>query len=136
MRRLLFRSAKTPCQISPIWVCISFTSFPLSGSIRSVLACISQVMSDQWHMTYRTHRKGQPAEGLEIETFGLRGMYPWRFPNIWFYSIAGGLKLFALLRSGAGYGLILPQDGVFTGAFAALVGKMAGVRVICMDHGN
>ncbi len=32
--------------------------------------------------------------------------------------------------------MILPQDGIFTGAFAALMGKMAGVRVVCMDHGN
>ncbi|GHO82737.1 hypothetical protein KSZ_07430 [Dictyobacter formicarum] len=36
----------------------------------------------------------------------------------------------------AGYQLLLPQDGVFSSAFTALVGKLAGVRVVAMDHGN
>src|SRR5215472_7345709 len=28
----------------------------------------------------------------------------------------------------------MPQDGVFTAAFAAIAGKLAGVRVVSMDH--
>ncbi len=139
LRRLLFGSTSTrdiSGQISPTRICVPIAAFPFPGGMRSVLAGVAQVMGDQWQMTYLTHRKGHSVEGLEIEIFGLRGMYPWRFPNIWFYCIAGWRKLFTLLRSGPGYDLILPQDGVFTGAFAALVGKMAGVRVVCMDHGN
>jgi glycosyltransferase involved in cell wall biosynthesis len=104
--------------------------------MRSVLAGVAQVMGDQWKMVYLTHHKGQRAEGLEIETFGRRVASPWYFPFVWLYCLAGGSKLFALLRRGPGYDLILPQDGVHSAAFAALVGKMAGVRVVCMDHGN
>src|SRR2546421_5447136 len=78
LRRLLFRSTNTPGQTSPIRVCVPIAAFPFPGGMRSVLTGVVQVMSDQWQMTYLTHRKGQPAEGLEIEIFGLSGMYPWR----------------------------------------------------------
>jgi glycosyltransferase involved in cell wall biosynthesis len=40
------------------------------------------------------------------------------------------------LRCGSEYQLILPQDGVATGAFAALAGWLTGVRTVCMDHGS
>jgi len=101
-----------------------------------VLAGVAQVMGDRWKMVYLTRHKGQRAEGLEIETFGRRAASPWHFPFVWLYCLAGGSKLFALLRRSPGYDLILPQDGVHSAAFAALIGKMAGVHVVCMDHGN
>jgi glycosyltransferase involved in cell wall biosynthesis len=117
-------------------VYVPITAFPVAGGMRGVLAGVAQVMGDQWQITYLTHHKGQGVEGLEIETFGPRGAHSWQFPGVWLYCLTGGSKLFALLRRGLGNGLILPQDGVYTGAFAALLGKIAGVRVVCMDHGN
>ena len=123
-------------QNTPLRVCVPITEFPTPGGMRSVLAGVAQVMSDHWHMMYLTHQKGQQAEGLEIELFGGKRAFPWQFPNVWLYSLAGWRRLFTLLRSGAAYDLILPQDGVFSGAFAAMIGKMAGIPVICMDHGN
>ena len=136
LRRLAFRSSDTMRQIPLERVCIPITGFPISGGMRSVLATVAQAMGDLWQMTYLTQYKGQRAEGLEIETFGRKAMHPWQFPNVLLYSLTGWVRLFTLLRQGSPYHLILPQDGVFTGAFAALVGKMAGVRVVCMDHGN
>lgn len=117
-------------------VCVPITGFPIPGGMRSVLAGVTQVMSDHWHMSYLTHDQGQQAEGLEIELFGGKRTSPWQFPNVWLYCLAGSRRLFALMRAGTTYDLILPQDGVFSGAFAALVGKMAGIPVVCMDHGN
>ncbi len=117
-------------------VCVPITGFPIPGGMRSVLAGVAHVMGDHWQMTYLTHHKGQQAEGLEIELFGGKRASPWQFPNVWLYCLAGWRRLRALMRSGAPYDLILPQDGVFSGAFAALVGKMTGIPVVCMDHGN
>lgn len=136
LRRHIYRITGINEEVSHERVCIPITAFPVAGGMRGVLAGVAQVMSDQWEISYLTHYKGRGAEGLEIETFGGKGASPWQFPFVWLYCLAGWRKLCALLRQGKGYNLILPQDGVFTGAFAALVGKMLGVRVVCMDHGN
>lgn len=136
LRYLTFRVTGTNSQSIPNRVCIPITDFPVSGGVRGVLAGVSQVMEDKWQMVYLTRNKGKGEDELEIEVFGGKVASPWYFPSIWLYCMAGLGKLFNLLRSDSGYRLILPQDGVFTGAFAALAGKMAGVRVVCMDHGN
>lgn len=41
-----------------------------------------------------------------------------------------------LLRQGEEYHLLLPQDGIVCAAFAGLIGKLAGIRVVCMDSGS
>ncbi len=38
------------------------------------------------------------------------------------------------MRHGADYHVILPQDGTFTAVYAALAAKVAGVRVVSIDH--
>jgi len=136
LRRVAFRVTSTNSQSSRDRVCVPITDFPVSGGVRGVLAGVAQVMRDKWQMVYLTRHKGKRSDGLEIEVFGGKIASPWHFPFIWLYCVAGLRKLFTLLRRSSGYRLILPQDGVFTGAFAALVGKIAGVRVVCMDHGN
>ena len=122
-------------QTSVIHVCVPITAFPVAGGMRSVLAGVDQTMGDHWKLVYLTQHKGQNAQGLEIKIFGRRWTSPWNFPSAWFYCLAGWYKLFTLLRREP-FQLVLPQDGVLTGAFAGLVGKMAGVRVVCMDHGS
>ena len=117
-------------------ICVPITAFPVPGGMRSVLKSVAQVMENHWQMLYLTHHKGQGAEELAIELFGRRIASPWQFPGVWLYCLSGGAKLLHLLGSGSAYELILPQDGVFTSAFAALIGKMAGIRVVCMDHGS
>jgi len=117
-------------------VCIPISAFPVAGGMRGVLAGVARVVGKQWQMLYLTNYKGENPTGLNIEIFGRRFTSPWQFPAVWLYVLAGWCKLFSLLRTTSGYGVILPQDGIFTGAFAALMGKMAGVRVVCMDHGN
>ncbi|MGH2480075.1 MAG: glycosyltransferase family 4 protein, partial [Ktedonobacteraceae bacterium] len=123
-------------EISSKHVCVPITAFPVAGGMRGVLTNVARVMNDQWQMTYLTHHKDHEALDLNIEIFGPKGRAPNQFPNIWLYSLMGGWKLFLLLRKCPDYAFLLPQDGVFTGAFTALLGRMAGIRVICMDHGN
>ncbi len=136
LRQMIFRNRDMRDSALLSRVCVPIPAFPVPGGMRSVLAGVAQVVGEQWHMLYLTNRKGENPTGLNIEVFGNRLTTPWQFPAIWLYFLVGWYKLFSLLRTTPGYGIILPQDGVFTGAFAALAGKMAGVRVVCMDHGN
>ncbi len=136
LRHIIFRTSYESRQTRHVNVCIPITAFPVAGGMRSVLAGVAQAMENQWKIIYLTHHKGQSAEGLKIVTFGRRLAFYWQFPFVWFYCATGCGKLSALLHSNPDFDLILPQDGVYTAAFAALIGKLAGVRVICMDHGN
>ena len=121
--------------VSLVRVCVPITAFPVAGGMRGVLDGVAQAMSERWKMVYLTHQQGRDAQGLEIDTFGFKLTHPWQFPSVWLYSLVGWFKLFALMRRRP-YEIILPQDGVCTGAFAGLVGKIAGARVVCMDHGS
>jgi glycosyltransferase involved in cell wall biosynthesis len=104
--------------------------------MRAVLTQVQRVLADDWRMQFLTRHKGVGAEAFAVATFGRLAPSPWHTPGAWLYALAGWRKTRALLRRGAGYEVILPQDGVFTGAFAALAAHHAGVRVVVMDHGN
>jgi glycosyltransferase involved in cell wall biosynthesis len=117
-------------------VSIPITAFPVVGGMRSVLAGVETAMRDHWDLDYLTQHVGPDADGLTIHPFGSRIASPWQYPNVKLYERAGRRTLTSLLRHGARYRLIVPQDGVFTGAFCALVGKAMGIRVVCMDHGT
>jgi glycosyltransferase involved in cell wall biosynthesis len=120
----------------PLRVCVPITAFPVTGGTRTVLGGIVQVTAGRWQVEYQTQRVGPDAANFTIYKFGTAKMSPWQFPLVWFYFFAGLRKLIWLLHHGMKYHIILPQDGVFTGAFAAIAGKLAGVRVVCIDHGN
>ena len=135
LRRFIFGVPRERNQAPGERICVPIKAFPVAGGTRGVLAGVQQVMDDRWKVVYLTHRTGLDTRGLEIKTFGTVLTHPWQFPFVWLYFLAGCCRLFSLLRHST-YKLILPQDGVFTGAFAALVGKIAGLRVVCMDHGN
>lgn len=118
-------------------VCVPITGFPVTGGTRTVLAGIAQVTRDIWQMEYLTQYVGPHPEGFTIHRFGIAKMSsPWQFPMVWLYFLAGWRKLISLMRHGASYHVLLPQDGVFTAAFVALAAKVAGVRVVCIDHGS
>jgi glycosyltransferase involved in cell wall biosynthesis len=136
LHRRLFRGAARVGQESPRKVCVPITAFPVPGGMRSVLAGVAQAMAGIWDMEYLTWHVGPHHEGLTIWSFGNAKTANWQFPNVWFYAFAGWRRLVALLRQGRGYQLILAQDGVFTGAYAALAARLAGVRMVSMDHGN
>nr|HET6905120.1 D-glucuronyl C5-epimerase family protein [Ktedonobacteraceae bacterium] len=117
-------------------VCVPVTAFPVTGGIRTVLAGVAQVTKDIWQTEYLTKSVGPNPNGFVIHRFGTARMFPSHFPNVWLYCLTGFCKLISLMRKGAGYRVILPQDGVFTAAYAGLAGKLAGVRVVSIDHGN
>jgi glycosyltransferase involved in cell wall biosynthesis len=117
-------------------VCVPITGFPVTGGMRSVLAKIEQVTKDIWQIEYLTQISGPNTEKYVIHRFGTRRTGSWQFPVVWLYVFAGFWKLVSLLRHGSCYDVILIQDGIFTAAFGALVARMAGIRCVCIDHGN
>jgi len=117
-------------------VCVPVYGFPVMGGIRAVLAGVDQAMTDKWDIEYLTQYVPPHSGEHVIHRFGTRRMAPWQFPAAWLYVLAGFRKLTLLLHRGASYHVILPQDGVYTAAFSALAAKLAGVRVVCIDHGN
>lgn len=137
LRRLFFGPVGARAE-KPLPICVPSVAFPVAGGIRSVLTGVAQAMTDEWSLEHLTRLKGPGAEAWTIDTFGGSALAtPWQFPFVWLYAFAGWCKLLALLRRRRGhYCLVLAQDGVFTGAFAALAAKMAGVPVVCMDHGT
>lgn len=119
----------------PVRVCIPLNSYA-TGGILTVLRGVAQVTTDIWHTEYLTRYIGIEERQYKVHTFGSTMMAPWQFPTIWVYLWDGFWKLFALLRSGASYHILLPQDGVFTAAFCGLLARLAGIRTVCIDHAN
>lgn len=144
-RHILFsRSASAPVSRErSARVCVPITAYPVAGGMRAVLGGWRQAMDGIWQMEFLTRHIGPGGEGqiirsfeLKIRPFGRETSTPSQFPNIWFYVYAGYHGLRRTLRRFPGYTCILPQDGVWTAAFAAVVGRMTGVRVVTVDHGN
>ena len=117
-------------------VCVPITAFPFAGGMRTVLDRIAQVTKDTWQIEYLTQLVGAHTDELVIHRFSTARISSTQFPNVWLYVLAGFCKLLSLMRHETRYQLILPQDGVFTSAFSALAAKIAGVRCVCIDHGN
>lgn len=121
---------------TPIRVCVSIQDFPTQGGVGTVLKGIEEVTHGIWQLEYLTQYLGPDADKYIIHTFGTRRMTPWYFPFVWLYVLFGIWKFISLMRHNAGYHIILPQDAVFSGALAGIAGKLTGVRVVCIDHGD
>lgn len=124
-------------EVSPLLrVCVPLPDFPFTGGILTVLEGVARVTRDSWQLEYLAQLVGPNPEGFVIHRFGTARMTQSAFPNVCLYVLAGFCKLVSLIRQRSGYNLVLPQDATFTGAFAALAARLAGVRVVCIDHGT
>jgi len=132
-QKVLFPPSQSPGYLR---VCILLPAFPVTGGILTFLENITRVTPGRWQQAYVTQHIGPNPESYIIHRFGTRRMTPWYFPFVWFYVLAGLRKLLSLLHRVSGYHIILAQDGVFTGAFAALAAKLTGIRAVCIDHGD
>lgn len=115
-------------------VCVPVAAHPVPGGVGTFLDRMESIMTDRWQMEYVTQYRGLDVGKRVVHQFGKAWMTPWHFPQVWLYVLAGMHKLLSLIRQGVTYDLIIPQDGVFSGAFAVIVGKLTGVRVVCFDH--
>jgi glycosyltransferase involved in cell wall biosynthesis len=115
-------------------VCVALPGFPGTGGITTFVEGIAQVTRDEWQLEYLTQNVGPNPKGFIIHRFGTSRMAPTQFPSVWFYVLTGWWKLIGLISKRGGYDVILPQDGTFTAVFAALAAKLAGARVVCIDH--
>jgi glycosyltransferase involved in cell wall biosynthesis len=122
---------------SEVRICVPITAFPFVGGMRTILEKIAACMDDSgWNMTYLTQRVGEAAAPRQVQRFGSRWLSPRQFPFVWGYVLTGAWSLSLQLLRGVKYDLILPQDGLFSAAFAAPLARLAGIRVVCIDHGN
>jgi glycosyltransferase involved in cell wall biosynthesis len=120
----------------PLRVCVITPRFPGLGGVRTVLEEITQVTQGLWEIEYLAQELGPQREKYIIHRFGARHVTAQHFPLCWLYVLLGIIKLLFLIRRGARYHLLLPQDGLFNAVLAGLVGKVTGTRVICIDHAN
>jgi glycosyltransferase involved in cell wall biosynthesis len=134
VRTALFRTRQAVPPVAR--VCIALPAFPVTGGMRTVLAGVAQATADIWQIEYMAHSLGPNPDKLVLHQFGTQYMASWQFPSVWLYVMTGFRKLISLMHSGADYDVILPQDGIYTAAFAALAAKLTGVRVVCIDHGT
>lgn len=125
-----------PQASSSLRVCVSVPAFPVMGGVLTVLEGLAQIMKGTWDIEYMAQHLGPARENYTIHQFGTRRMTPWYFPFVWLYVLSGVRKFISLMRHDAGYQVLLPQDGLFTGAMAGLAGKLTGTRVVCIDHGD
>src|SRR5690242_12541044 len=128
----------------PLRVCVPITAYPVAGGMRAVLSGWREALQGEWTMEFLTRHIGSLTREddkiasfeTRLRVFGKETTSPAQFPNVWLYWLAGYRRLNAMLRRDRGYDLVLPQDGVFTSAFAAIVGRRRGRRVVTVDHGN
>lgn len=123
-------------------VSLPITAYPVAGGMRAVMGGWRVAMADDWRMEFLTAHRGPDSGDSVILRFTQakwlrRGAFtPSLFPNVLLYVLLGFLSLRRVVRQRLPYAVILPQDGVFTAAFASVVGKLAGIRVVAVDHGN
>jgi glycosyltransferase involved in cell wall biosynthesis len=101
----------------------------------SVLAGVERAMAGEWELEYLTPHPGKSDLPQRIHRFGSVDTNPWNVPPVWGYVRAGRAALRLLLQQGR-YGLVLPQDGVYTGYFTLQGAASSAVPVVAMDHGN
>jgi glycosyltransferase involved in cell wall biosynthesis len=105
--------------------------------VLTVLEAIEAVTPDLWSMEYLTRAiTNQETGRYVVHRFGRPWMGASHFPFVWFYVLTGSAKLLALLRRGKSFDLVLPQDAVFSAFLSAPLGRLAGARVVCIDHGH
>ncbi|WP_069805544.1 glycosyltransferase family 4 protein [Thermogemmatispora onikobensis] len=132
--RLFPRPASTPSQLR---VCVPLPAFPAIGGVLTVLEGIEEATQGHWRMEYLTRAITDQETGkYVIHRFGRSWMGASHFPFVWFYVLTGAARLFALLRQGTAFDLVLPQDAVFSALLSAPLGHLAGARVVCIDHGH
>jgi glycosyltransferase involved in cell wall biosynthesis len=118
-------------------VCVPLPAFPAIGGVLTVLEGIEEAMQGHWRMEYLTRAITDQETGRYIiHRFGRSWMGASHFPFVWLYVLTGAARLFALLRQGTAFDLVLPQDAVFSALLSAPLGRLAGARVICIDHGH
>jgi glycosyltransferase involved in cell wall biosynthesis len=114
---------------------VTITAFPVPGGVRSVLREVHSALEGEHDISYFTARVGPNTESYSIHRFGNVLANPNAFPDALFYALAGMWVLWKSHREHK-YSVLLAQDGLYTGLFTAIVGKLTRTRVIIMDHGT
>jgi glycosyltransferase involved in cell wall biosynthesis len=111
--------------------------------MRAVMDGWRSAMATDWRMEFLTAHRGPDVGDRVVFRFAgeslrlRRGIYtPSEFPNVLMYVVMGLIGLRRLVRQRPAFTVILPQDGVYSAAFAGIIAKLAGIRLVAVDHGN
>jgi glycosyltransferase involved in cell wall biosynthesis len=120
-------------------VCITIDFFPVPGGAEAIVQQLYKALEPRYDVhfltippqayagQYRIHRIGKPR----------RHYFPFNpclFPFNFVYVMLGVLKLLNLQKQYR-FRYFLAQDGVFTGLYSTIVGKLTNTKVFIMDYG-
>jgi glycosyltransferase involved in cell wall biosynthesis len=120
-------------------ICITINFFPFSGGARAIVNEVWRALHEDYEIHFLTIPPlNYPSQYLIHPLQKARRHFvpcnPGLFPLTLFYELWGVLRLLQLNKKYR-FTVILTQDGVFTGFYSAIVGKLTKTRVVVMDYG-
>ncbi|MCX7698318.1 MAG: glycosyltransferase family 4 protein [Candidatus Goldbacteria bacterium] len=120
-------------------VCIAIDFFPFPGGAQSIVREIYKALATKYDVHFLTIAPPTFSKEYKIHKIGKPSSHylpfnPCIFPFNLIYILLGILKLFYLQKKYK-FKYILSQDGVFTGLYCSIVGKLTNTKVIIMDYG-
>jgi glycosyltransferase involved in cell wall biosynthesis len=120
-------------------ICITINFFPISGGARAIAADVWRTMHNDYEIHFLTIPPPDYSGPYMIHPLQKMRRHfvpcnPGLFPLNLLYMLWGTIKLLELNKN-YHFEAILAQDGVFTGLYSAIVGKLTHTRVVIMDYG-
>lgn len=119
--------------------CITINFFPIAGGARSIAYEVWRALRTDSEVHFltippHTYSKQYIIHALQKSRRHYLPFNPGLFPFCIGYTIWGSLNLLYLNKQYQ-FSIILAQDGVFTGLYSVIVGKLIGTKVVVMDYG-
>ncbi len=120
-------------------ICITIDFFPFSGGARAIVSEVWRALHKDYEVHFLTIPPSDYSGQYRIHRLQkVRPHYapcnPALFPLNLLYVLWGTISLLRLNKQ-YHFDAILAQDGVFTGVYSAIVGKLTNTKVIIMDYG-
>jgi glycosyltransferase involved in cell wall biosynthesis len=120
-------------------ICITIDFFPISGGARAIAADVWRTMHSDYAIHFLTIPPPDYSGPYTIHPLQKMRRHfvpcnPGLFPLNLLYMLWGTIKLLELNKN-YHFEAILAQDGVLTGLYSAIVGKLTHTRVVIMDYG-
>ena len=120
-------------------ICITINFFPIAGGARAIAYEVWRTLHNEYEVHFltippKTYHKQYIIHPLQRSRRFYFPFNPGLFPFNIGYVIFGFLKLLYLNKK-YHFNVILSQDGVFTGLYSVLFGKITGTKVVVMDYG-
>jgi len=120
-------------------MCITIDFFPISGGARSIVSEVWRALHEEFEIHLLTippsvYSRQYMIHPLQRTRRHYVPFNPGLFPLNLGYMLCGVVRLLQLNKKHR-FDVILAQDGVFTGFYSAIAGKLTGTKVVIMDYG-